>query len=166
MVGGHVLDFCLENDPKLAEILQPDLLDYAAVAEALAGQDVAFYCLGVPSRQPRADATETSRVSFARYKGMTNTRCCAKASSAFHTAPGTSIPSKSTTVTDSRFMAPSSGVPFGHQTGLDKRLAVLDQPGAGPWNLMSNSSKYWSPQIWEQNQPKLGTGTAPEETSS
>jgi hypothetical protein len=29
-------------------------------------------------------------------------------------------------------MAPSSGVPFGHQTGLDKRLAVLDQPGAGP----------------------------------
>jgi uncharacterized protein YbjT (DUF2867 family) len=64
MVGGLVLDCLLERSdvaavtvigrrpvnrthPKLRQVAHADFSDYAPVADALAGQDVAFFCLGV-----------------------------------------------------------------------------------------------------------------------
>jgi uncharacterized protein YbjT (DUF2867 family) len=64
MVGGLALQHCLEHDgvsevtvisrrstgvahPRLHEVQHRDFGDYTAVADALAGQDVALFCLGV-----------------------------------------------------------------------------------------------------------------------
>jgi uncharacterized protein YbjT (DUF2867 family) len=63
MVGGYALRYALENSavgrvtsigrrklgishPKLKEVLHPDFADCSALAEALAGQDAAVFCLG------------------------------------------------------------------------------------------------------------------------
>ncbi len=64
MVGGHALDYCLKcpdvarvtiivrkstgkRDQKLTEVFHDDFLDYSAIEECLACQDVALYCIGV-----------------------------------------------------------------------------------------------------------------------
>jgi uncharacterized protein YbjT (DUF2867 family) len=63
MVGGYALRYALENSavecvtsigrrkvgishPKLKEVLHPDFADCSALADTLAGQDVAIFCLG------------------------------------------------------------------------------------------------------------------------
>jgi uncharacterized protein YbjT (DUF2867 family) len=63
MVGGYALRYALENSavgsvksigrrklgishPKLQEVLHPDFADCSALAERLAGQDAAIFCLG------------------------------------------------------------------------------------------------------------------------
>jgi len=63
MVGGSALRICLDNPDvamvtvigrrpvgmkhtKLHEVLHDDFMDYAAIADAFRGQDIALYCLG------------------------------------------------------------------------------------------------------------------------
>jgi uncharacterized protein YbjT (DUF2867 family) len=63
MVGGYALRYALENSaarsvtsigrrklgishPKLKEVLHPDFVDCSALADTLAGQDAAIFCLG------------------------------------------------------------------------------------------------------------------------
>lgn len=64
MVGGHVLDYCLESPEvaqvtsivrrasgrqhvKLKEIVHDNFLDYSIIASSFENQDVAFFCIGV-----------------------------------------------------------------------------------------------------------------------
>lgn len=64
MVGGHLLDYCLESaevgkvtslvrkasgkkHAKLNEIVHKDFLDFSAIAASFEHQDVAFFCIGV-----------------------------------------------------------------------------------------------------------------------
>ncbi len=79
MVGGHALELCLSHPevgrvtslgrratgiehPKLQEVIHDDFLGYGAVADALAGHDVALYCLGVYTGAVAAD--EFRRITF------------------------------------------------------------------------------------------------------
>lgn len=79
MVGQGVLRECLASDsveavlvvgrrpsgvthPKVRELVQPDLYDYASVKQELSGYDAAFFCLGV-SAAGMSDA-EYTKVTF------------------------------------------------------------------------------------------------------
>jgi uncharacterized protein YbjT (DUF2867 family) len=78
MVGGYALRYALENSavarvtsigrknvgishPKLKEVLHPDFADCSALANTLAGQDAAIFCLG----------TYTGAVSDAEFRKIT-----------------------------------------------------------------------------------------------
>ena len=39
------------RDPKLREIIHDDYLDYSAIADAFAGVDACFFCLGISVTQ-------------------------------------------------------------------------------------------------------------------
>ncbi|MGY0234306.1 NAD-dependent epimerase/dehydratase family protein [Longispora urticae] len=79
MVGQGVLRACLladdvesvlvvgrtptgRHDPKLRELLQPDLTDLSGVADQLAGYDACFFCLGVTSAG--LNEAEYTRVTY------------------------------------------------------------------------------------------------------
>ena len=98
MVGGLVLRFALDRPdvasvtvigrrlvelthPKLTQVLHSDLGDYAAVADALADQDVAFFCLGV----------YTSAVSDAELRRITVDYVAAFADALHSRSPGATV---------------------------------------------------------------------------
>jgi uncharacterized protein YbjT (DUF2867 family) len=79
MVGGHALQLCLADPtvksvttlgrratgtehPRLREVVHTDFEDYSAVSEALAGHDVALYCVGVYTGTVPPD--EFRRITF------------------------------------------------------------------------------------------------------
>jgi uncharacterized protein YbjT (DUF2867 family) len=80
MVGQGVLRECLlasdvdvvvtigrtatgQQNPKLREIIQPDLFDYSSIEDQLSGFDACFFCLGITSfRMKEADYT---RITYA-----------------------------------------------------------------------------------------------------
>src|SRR5436190_7045785 len=73
LAGGGVLRACLDapdvsevravvrratgvRDPKLREIIHDNYLDYSAIADAFAGVDACFFCLGVSVSQVPLEA--------------------------------------------------------------------------------------------------------------
>lgn len=99
MVGGHVLDLCLQSDlvdtvvsilrrpsgktnEKLQELVIPNLLEYTVVADEFTNVDAAFFCIGVytgaVSRDEFRKITVDIPVAFAQmlYEHSPQARFC------------------------------------------------------------------------------------------
>jgi nucleoside-diphosphate-sugar epimerase len=81
MIGSLILQACLERSdvvavtsitrkavgiqhPKLKEVLHPNFLDFTAIENVFANQDICFYCLGVYTGQVSTEAFKKITVAF------------------------------------------------------------------------------------------------------